>query len=277
MARRVDHDLADSLPDIEGTLDRAARWVGENPAAFLIGVGAVLLVTGGVSLTRWWAERSEIASAEAVAAVRSGYLKAMGAPAGATTIPEPANPETARKAREEFAAKFADVAEAHDGRAAAVEAWIEAGNLRDQLGQPDAAVEAWKRAVEEAPRDGALRGLALERLASGYEGQNALREAAAAREEAANIQAYPLRFFAMADAARTYALANEPVRATALADRVAAEAPDLELPDALAARMSELRAAHAPVPSIVPAPGIDTPVEKPEAPAPKAEEPAPKP
>ena len=157
MARGADHDLADSLPDIEGALDRAARWVGENPAAFLIGVGAVLLVTGGISLTRWWAERSEIASAEAVAAVRSGYLKAM------------------------------------------------------------------------------------------------------------------------ADAARTYALANEPVRATALADRVAAEAPDLELPDALAARMSELRAAHAPAPNIVPAPGLDVPVEKADEPAPKAEAPAPKP
>jgi hypothetical protein len=264
MARGADQDLVDSLPDIEGVLDRAARWVGENPAAFLIGIGVILLVTGAISVVRWSGARAEIASAEAVAGVRSGYLKAMGATAGATSVPEPANPETARKAREDFAAKFAEVAEAHKGRAAAVEAWLEAGNLREQLGQPEGAVEAWKRAVEQAPAGTPLRGLALERLASGLEGQAKLAEAAAAREEAGNIPSYPLRFFAMADAARTYALANDRIRASALAERIAAEAPDLQLPDALSARMAELRTANAPPPNIVPAPGLDQPVETPK-------------
>ena len=68
----------------------------------------------------------------------------------------------------------------------------------------------------------------------------------------------------MADAARTYALANDRVRASALAQRIATEAPDLQLPDALAARMSELRGANAPPPNIVPAPGLDQPVEAPK-------------
>jgi tetratricopeptide (TPR) repeat protein len=271
MARGADHDLADSLPDIEGTLDRAARWVGENPMAFLLGVAAILLVTGGISLARWSSERAAVESAEAVAAVRAEYLKAMGAPAGSMTFSEPANPETARKTREEYAAKFAEVAEAHAGRAAAVEAWLEAGNLREQLGHPDPALDAWKRAVAETPKDSALRGLALERVASAYEGRGQPREAAAAHEEAANISSFPLRFFAMADAARCYAIANEPVRASALADRLAAEAPDLQLPDALSARMAELRAANAPPATIVPAPGLDDAVEK------SAAEPAPKP
>jgi hypothetical protein len=70
----------------------------------------------------------------------------------------------------------------------------------------------------------------------------------------------------MADAARTYALANDRVRAGALANRIAAEAPDLKLPDALAARMAELRTASAPPPNIVPAPGLDQPVETPSKP-----------
>jgi hypothetical protein len=263
MARGADHDLADSLPDIEGALDRAARWVGENPMAFLGSVLVILLITGGYSAVRWWDERGEMQSAEAVAAVRTGYLKAMGAPPGSMTIQnEPANAETARKAREEYAAKFAEAAEANAGSTAAVEAWIEAGNLREQLGHGDPAVDAWKRAVAEAPKDSPIRGLALERLASAQEGRGLVREAAATHEEAANITAFPLRFFAMADAARCYAIANEPVRASALADRIASEAPDLQLPDALAARMAELRAANAAPPTIVPAPGLD-PVEKP--------------
>jgi tetratricopeptide (TPR) repeat protein len=271
MARGADHDLAHSLPDIEGLLDRTARWVGEHPTAFLAGVGAILLVTGVVSLTRWQGERAETASAEAVAKVRAGYLKAMGAPPGAMSFAEPANADAARRTREEYAAKFAEVADANDGKAAAVEAWIETGNLREQLGHAEPALDAWKRAVEESPRDSALRGLALERTASAYEGRGDLKEAAAAHEEAANIQAFPLRFFAMAEAARAYALANEPVRASALAQRLAAEAPELELPDVLGARMAELRAANAPPPNIVPAPGLDEPVEKTADPAKPAE------
>jgi tetratricopeptide (TPR) repeat protein len=174
--------------------------------------------------------------------VREGFLRAMGAPPGASDFAEPANPETARKAREDYAARFAEVAEAHPGRAAAVEAWIEAGNLREQLGQGDAALDAWKRAVEQAPKGSSLRALALERLASGYEARSAWADAGAAHEEAAGSTAYPLRFVAMAAAARSFAAAGEHERAEALADRVASEAPEARLPDDLQARLEELRA-----------------------------------
>lgn len=244
MARGAD-DLASSLPDIEGVVDRAARWVGENPGPFLGAIALVLALTGGIATARWWSERGTLAASEAVADVRAGFLNAMGAPAGVMTFTEPANPETGHRARQEYAARFAEVAAAHRGTAAAVEAWIEAGNLREQLGESDAALEALQRAVTEAPSGSPLRGLALARLASSYEGRGASRDAAASYEEAAGIAAFPLRHFAMADAARTYAIAGEHDRAVALADRVASEAPDLELPEPLRARLEELRASRA--------------------------------
>jgi tetratricopeptide (TPR) repeat protein len=242
MSRRTDHELADELPDIASGLDRAANWVSANPAAFLAGIGLILALAAGIGLTSWWSERSELRAAEAVASVRSGFYHAMGAQPGATRFTEPANPETGRKAREEYAGRFAEAAAAHPGTGAAVDAWIQAGNLREELGQPDQALEAWKRAVAEAPPESALRGLALERLAVGYEAQGAWAEAGAAHEEAANIAAFPLRHYAMADAARSFAAAGDIARARTLADRVLAEAPDLALPDFVKARLDEIRA-----------------------------------
>jgi len=242
MARGADHDLAEAAPDIGNALDRASHWVTENPAAFLLIVGLILALTGAFGIARWWGERGELRASEAVAGVRAGFLKAMGAPPGASSFTEPANAETARKAREEAAAGFAKVAEEHRGTAAAVEAWLEAGNLREQLGDRDAALEAWKQAVADAPAGTALRGLALERLATGYESKGAFAEAGAAHEEAANIASFPLRHYAMADAARSFAAAGDRDRAVALADRVVSEAPDLDLPDHVRSRLDELRA-----------------------------------
>ena len=94
----------------------------------------------------------------------------------------------------------------------------------------------WRRRRRRAP----LRGLALERLATGYESKGAFAEAAAAHEEAASIPAFPLRHYAMADAARCFAAAGERDRAVALADRVLSEAPDLPLPDHVRSRLDEL-------------------------------------
>jgi tetratricopeptide (TPR) repeat protein len=242
MTRRRDHELAEELPDLGSGLDRAAQWVTENPAPVLVVLALVLAVAAGIGGARWWKERAELRGAEAVGEVRAGFLQAMGAAPGSTRFTEPANPEVARQAREAFAARFAEAAAAHAGTGAAVDAWIQAGNLREQLGQADAALEAWQRAVTEAPARSALRGLALERLAVGYESRGAWAEAGARHEEAAGIAAFPLRHFALADAARCFAEAGDAARAKSLADRVLAEAPEAELPEFLRARLDAIRA-----------------------------------
>ena len=243
MARRPDREQGvEAFEEIENLVERGARWVGDNPGPVLVAVAVILAVTAAVATTRWWNERTERRASEAVAEVRDGFLRAMGAEPGAISFSEPANAETARQAREQYAARFAEAASTHAGTAAAVEGWLEAGNLREALAEGDAALEAWQRAVTEAPADSALRGLALERLARGREAHGDFPGAAAAFEQAGAIEDFPLRYYAMTDAARTYALAGQRERAVALADRVEAEAPGLRLPEHVKARLAELRA-----------------------------------
>jgi tetratricopeptide (TPR) repeat protein len=243
MARRPDREQGvEAFEEIESLVERAARWVAGQPVPVMIALGILLSGTAVVAAARWWNERGEQQGSAAVAEARDGFLRAMGAEPGAVTFAEPANADTARKAREESAARFAEAAAAHAGTAAAVEGWIEAGNLREALGERDAALEAWQRAVDEAPAHSALRGLALERLARGREAKGDFAGAAAAFEEASAILDFPLRYHAMADAARSYALADQRDRAVALAERLDAEAPELRLPDHLKSRLAELRA-----------------------------------
>jgi hypothetical protein len=103
--------------------------------------------------------------------------------------------------------------------------------------------------VDAAKKGTPLRGLALERLAAGYENRGSWAEAAAAHEEASAIESFPLRYFAMANAARSFAAAGERETAVALAARVGTEAPELELPEALSAKLDELRAASGAAPA----------------------------
>jgi tetratricopeptide (TPR) repeat protein len=243
MARRPDREHGvEAFEEIESLVERSARWVAEHPTPVLVALAVLLAGTALFAGARGWGERGERRASEAVAEAREGFLRAMGAEPGAVSFSEPANAETARRAREEYAARFAEAATAHPGTAAAVEGWLEAGNLRNELGQGDAAIEAWERAVAEAPAGSALRGLALERLARGREAKGDFTGAAAAFEEAANAADFPLRHYAMADAARAYVLAGERQRAVALAERLDAEAPELRLPEHVKARLAELRA-----------------------------------
>jgi tetratricopeptide (TPR) repeat protein len=243
VSRRDDSRKAtETLQEIEGVLDRAAGWVASNPKLVLLLLGAVVGTAALVGGAQWWIERGKLSASGAVAEVTHDYFEAMGATPGAVTVPEPANPETARAAREKYAAKFAEVAEAHSGSAAAVEAWIEAGNLREQLGDPDGALAAWESAAQSAPAGSAVGGLALARLAAGFESADRWSEAADAWEKAGGIDAYPLRHEALAFAARARVEAGEPERAIALYDRIEADAPDFDLPPHLVAQRDELRA-----------------------------------
>jgi len=243
VSRRDDSRKAtETLEEIEGVLDRAANWVAANPKPVLILLGIIL---GGAALVgggQWWVERQKLTASGAVAEVKFAYFEAMGARPGAVEVPEPANPETARAARERFAGEFAEVAETYAGSAAAADAWIEAGNLRAQLDDPDGAIAAWEAAVESAGSESGARGLALARLAAGYEGAGRWADAADKWELAGGIDGYPLRHQALAFAARARVEAGEPERAMALYDRIETHAPDFDLPPHLLAQRDELRA-----------------------------------
>jgi predicted negative regulator of RcsB-dependent stress response len=218
-----------------------AAWVAHHRAGVGSAVGLLLLAAAGWGLYEHaTAQRATEASA-ALARLEAEYRLAMGAAPNDMEVPEPANPETARQVRQEHAQRLWEVAQDHSGTAAAVVAGLEAGNRLDEAGDPDAAFNAWEEARRQAPRGSVLRGLVAVRLARAYEQVGRFEEAAGAFEEASEIDDFPLRHYALADAARCYANAGDRGRATALAFRLDAEAPKLNLPEHVRARLQELR------------------------------------
>ena len=215
---------------------------GENPRIVLSVLGVILAVAAGVGVWETTSRRSESAASAAVARVETAYREAMGAQPGDLEVPEPANPETARAVREDFAAQLLEVADAHSSSHAAVMARIEAGTLQWQNGDREGAIATWRLAARDAPDD-ALRGLALQRLAVGLESRGDPAAAAQAYAEAGALDGFPGRVDALAQAARCWLDAGERQKALDIYARIEAEgAKPGEIPEHIRAALEELRA-----------------------------------
>lgn len=244
MARkqRKKKDTADAvIEEFESIAERLAGWVGEHP--FWVG-GFVALSLGLAAAyggyDSWHTHREQDASA-ALDRVRSEYLKAMGAVPGALEVPELANPDTAQRIKREFVAQFAQVATERRGTVAGTLAALEQGNLMEETEEEwDSAIEIWTGALEGAPRNGRLRAIVWERIAQAQEEAGRWIEAAEAHEQAGRISSFPLRYRALADAARCYAAGDQLERAGALFDRLTHEAPALRLPEHIRSQRREL-------------------------------------
>lgn len=245
---------AETLEELEQLGDRIARLVSENPRPILAVLGAVLLAAALAGGLWTWRARSERAAVTALEEVRSGFLEAMGASPGAVQVPEPANPETARRARSEYAQRFAEVAEQHAGSPAGALARLESGDLRQALGEPELALEQWRQAAAGADSSSPLRAMALERIAVAEENAGRPAEAAAAWAAAGEIEAYPLRWTALAQAGRCWIEAGEREKARALYTRIQAEGSAALVAEYLMAPLRELSSAPAEAPPAAPNP-----------------------
>jgi tetratricopeptide (TPR) repeat protein len=235
-------DAGHTLEQLQTASDRLAVWLDRNAFAVLGGALALLLLAGLAIFLVSRGESAEESASSALSKVRDDYRAAMGASPEDATIPEPANPETARRVRTEYRARFAEVAERHPGTAAAALALLETGEREHELGEPEAALRIWTEGEAALPRDHPVRAFFLRRIGAARESQSAWAEAAQAYEAAAGIEAYPLRYSALADAARCYAEAGDAERAIAAFERIEREAPDVRTPPYVAARIRELRA-----------------------------------
>jgi tetratricopeptide (TPR) repeat protein len=206
---------------------------------------ALLAVAGGIQLSLSVGEKREMAASTALARERAAYLEAMGAPAGALEVPELANPEAGQRIRAEFALRFAAVADAHAGTVSGALARLESANLLAENGDLQSASEVWQALLSEAPRQDDLRGLILQRQAHAHEDAGNWREAAERHEAASALSGFPLRHWALADAARCYAAAGEEARAAELYARLETLAPELRLPEHERAQLETLRAVAA--------------------------------
>jgi tetratricopeptide (TPR) repeat protein len=242
MNRRSQTGAAGALEEIQSGADRLAEWIRDHLWIVLGFLVALLIVAGGIQLALSGGEKREMAASAALAGVRSAYLGAMGAPAGSLEVPELANPEAGTRIRAEYAARFGEVADAHSGTVSGALARLESGNLLAESGDLQGAREIWRGLLSEAPRNDELRGLILQRLAHAHEDAGQWREAAERHEEASALSGFPLRHWALADAARCFAAAGENERAVALYERLETLAPELRLPEHQRAQFETLRA-----------------------------------
>lgn len=229
-----------ALEQIQGTSDRVAEWISENPLPILGSMGVVLVIAAIWGLVGSAQETAVSEAANSLAVADREYRRAMGASPGSVEIPEPANPEAARSARTDAIEAYGVVIEEHSGSPAAAVAAIYKGQLQQDLGQAEAALASLEAGADSA--DGTLRALLLARVAALHEEAGRAGEAADRYEQAAAIETYPLRHQALAEAARNRAQAGEAEAAVALLQRLEAEAPTLQLPPHVSARLNELRA-----------------------------------
>ena len=250
MARRrrrpvQEGSAAKALDEIESAGDRIVLWLGEYQRSILIVAAGILVLAGGWGYVSGSRETASSAADTALSEVQQGYRLAMGADPGGIDIPEPANVEAAREIRQDFSARYEAVAEAHAGTGPGAVAYLEAGKLRQALGETEAAVSAYEAGIASLPADDALRGFLWSRLGSVYEQDAQWPSAAIAYGNAGSTPNYAIRGDAMASAIRAYIHAGEPSAALSVADELARAESDYVLPGSLQAQIDELRSAAA--------------------------------
>ena len=127
----------------------------------------------------------------------------------------------------------------------AVVAVLEAGTLQRELGEDDLATETLRGGLSAAEGKDPLQGLLLIRLASASERDGDWVAAASLYEQAGRLPGYPAAAQALADAARSYAAANDAARAIALYDESVERAGKPSAPH-IRSVIEELRAIQGP-------------------------------
>jgi tetratricopeptide (TPR) repeat protein len=243
MARKHQPAAIETLDEIQGAADKLGSWIQEN--LLLVGgaVVAVLLVAGIASYLANSRARDEQAASVALSETRNAYLEAMGAPPGSLEVPELANQEAAREIRAEYGERFAAIADAHAGTVSGALARMEVAQLAVEAGELERSLALYEQILAEDPPSVPLRGLVLQSAAQTLEQAERWSEAAARHQQASELDDYPLRHWALADAARCLALAGDREAARELYARLDSEAPEIRLPDHQRAEKRELEAA----------------------------------
>jgi tetratricopeptide (TPR) repeat protein len=246
VAHKPEHEQSHVIEEIEDLAERGAQWIRDHLALTITTLVVVLITAAGVGAFAAHRTHEAQAASNAFDRVATEYRKAMGADPDALEVPELANPDAAARIQSEFAEQFAAVAEEHSGTVAAALARLEQGNLAAAAGQTDAAIEIWQGAIEELGGNPNFRAILEQRIGQAYDDAGRWLEAAESYEKAGAAEDYPLRHWALAQAARCFQQAGELERARELALRVSTEAPDLMLPPHLSTMLAELRQVQAP-------------------------------
>ncbi len=255
MAKQHKDQPVDTLEELESVGERLAQWVGANPAIVLGVSAAILLGAAGYGGYRAYARSQAAKASTALATLHSEFVTAMGGKVTDIEIPEPANPETAKAVRTEYAEKYVAVAKEWSGTPTAALGLLEASELFAKLDNADRALEVSIQASEQTPADSPIRAVTAARVAQLQEEKLDFEAAAKSYEAAAAIPGNPLRADALAQAARSWAEAGKTEQALAIYQRLKTETLDLKLAPHVEARLEELAAragASAPVAGAAP-------------------------
>jgi len=235
----------DIIEGFESGADRLARWIGEH--AFLAGglVFAVLALAGGWGAFTSLQKSREAKASLALEQIRGDYLRDMGAAPGDIELPELANPATADRIREAYVEKFQAVADENRGSVAGTLALFEVAVILDALGREEQIQAVWSSALAASAGNDRLAGLLLQRIGESYESRGSWSDAAESHQAAAELKQYPLRYWALLDAARCLVAAGSTQQGLTLYRRVQQESPELPVPDHLRLQFRELEAASA--------------------------------
>ena len=242
MARKQQSVAAETLDEIQGSADRFAEWIHENMTLVFGGIATLLVVSGVGAWVSSAGDASELEASTELHEAKSRFLKAMGTSFGALEIPELANPAAAEQIRADYVAELEGISEAYAGTTAEFLAQLQVGYLDHRDGKLEEALATYDALARAGGQPEALLGLAIQRAGQVLEDLGRWDEAAARHEEAAALENFPLRYWALADAARALVEAGELELALAHYARIEDEAPEVRLPDAQRAAARELKA-----------------------------------
>ena len=238
-SRHAPESAGQVLEEIQSRSDRIAEWISDNPLVLLGSAAAILVAAAIWGLVSSSQQEMHERAATALARAQNAYRSEMGARAGELEIPEPANADTAVRAREHALGLYQAVIDGYPETPAATLAALEKGERLVELGRREDAISTWQGALDTASPP--LAALLHVRIAALYEDAGRYADAAAEYEEAERAGT-PLGPQALADAARCRALAGQEQAAVALLQRIEAEYPDFVVAPHLRARLEELRA-----------------------------------
>jgi hypothetical protein len=241
VARKPEHEQPHVIEEIESIAERGAQWIRDHLPLTITALLIVLGTAAAMGALDAHRTRKAEAASDAFDRVTAEFMQAMGADPDALTVPELANPAAAAEIRSEFSEQFGAVAEEHAGTVAAALARLEQGSLSAADGETDAAIEIWRAAIDDLGGNPNLRAIFEQRIGQAHEDDARWLEAAESYARAGAVESYPLRHSALAQSARCYQHAGEMERARELALKLAADAPELMLPQHLSAVLAELR------------------------------------
>jgi lipopolysaccharide biosynthesis regulator YciM len=238
---KPEHEQPHVIEEIESIAERGAQWIRDHLPLTIATLLIVLGTAAAIGALAAHRTREAEAASDAFDRVSAEFMRAMGTDPDALTVPELPDPAEAAKIRSEFAEELGAVAEEHAGTVAAALARLEQGNLSAATGETDAAIEIWRGAIDDLDRTPNFLAFFEQRIGHAYEDDARWLEAAESYASAGAVESYPLRHWALAEAARCLQQAGEIERARELALRLATDAPELMLPQHLSTMLAELR------------------------------------